>query len=135
MYRGRYLNLIALISIFIISGCVTTKQISLEEEAERLKNRINVIEAELRQRHDENLQLKEKIAQLEKTPVKMPTGEDIQTALKNAGFYSGEIDGQIGSKTKEAIKKFQEANGLNPDGVIGSRTWEILTKYLQEKSE
>ena len=116
---------------FIISGCATSGNVgSPDPEIVRLQNKVDVLESELRQEQDNNLILKEKIAELDKKPFKLPTGKDIQTALKNAGYYKGDIDGQIGSKTKQAIKKFQEANGLNPDGVVGSRTWEKLEKYL-----
>lgn len=57
---------------------------------------------------------------------------DIQKALTEAGFYKGSIDGVIGSKTKEAIRKFQEANDLKVDGVCGPKTWEKLKAYLEE---
>lgn len=57
----------------------------------------------------------------------------IQTALKNAGFYKGEIDGKIGPQTKKAIKAFQKAKGLAPDGVVGPKTWEELEKYLKTR--
>ena len=55
---------------------------------------------------------------------------DIQQALKNAGYYSGSIDGKIGPSTREAVKKFQRDNGLESDGVIGRRTWSKLKTYL-----
>ena len=32
---------------------------------------------------------------------------EIQTKLKNWGYYNGNIDGIYGSKTFEAVKKFQ----------------------------
>ncbi|MCX5665501.1 MAG: peptidoglycan-binding domain-containing protein [Candidatus Omnitrophica bacterium] len=54
---------------------------------------------------------------------------EIQTCLKNAGFYKGEVDGVKGRKTRGAIKKFQSANGLTADGVVGKKTWEALNKY------
>ena len=57
--------------------------------------------------------------------------KDIQTCLKNAGFYNGEIDGVKGKQTKKAIKEFQAANGLVADGVVGKKTWELLSKYSQ----
>jgi outer membrane murein-binding lipoprotein Lpp len=69
----------------------------------------------------------------EKGELKMPVAKEIQAALKNAGFYAGEIDGVIGPGTKEAVRKFQEANQLTPDGVVGSKTWALLAKYLEEK--
>jgi peptidoglycan hydrolase-like protein with peptidoglycan-binding domain len=58
-----------------------------------------------------------------------PTGIEIQTALKNAGFYAGNIDGKIGPKSKQAIEAFQKANGLKVDGKVGPKTWEVMNKY------
>lgn len=63
-------------------------------------------------------------------PAGKPSSQDIQTALKNAGFYSGNVDGKIGPMTKKAIIEFQKANGLQPDGKVGPKTWEILSKSL-----
>jgi peptidoglycan hydrolase-like protein with peptidoglycan-binding domain len=59
-----------------------------------------------------------------------PSAIEIQTALKNAGYYTGDIDGKIGSKTKAAIEEFQKANGLKVDGRVGSRTWALLSPHL-----
>jgi peptidoglycan hydrolase-like protein with peptidoglycan-binding domain len=58
-----------------------------------------------------------------------PTGIEIQTVLKNAGFYAGNIDGKIGPKSKQAIEDFQRANGLKVDGKVGPKTWEVMSKY------
>ncbi|MGE4357049.1 MAG: peptidoglycan-binding protein [Candidatus Omnitrophota bacterium] len=54
----------------------------------------------------------------------------IQEALKISGFYKGEIDGKIGPKTREAIRKFQAAKGLKVDGIVGPKTWQELEKIL-----
>jgi peptidoglycan hydrolase-like protein with peptidoglycan-binding domain len=64
-----------------------------------------------------------------------PTGIEIQTALKNAGFYSGNIDGKIGPKSKKAIENFQKANGLKVDGKVGPKTWEAMSKHLSPAVE
>ena len=56
--------------------------------------------------------------------------KDVQTALKNAGFYTGSIDGKIGPKTKGAIQEFQKAKGLKVDGKAGPKTWAEMEKYL-----
>jgi peptidoglycan hydrolase-like protein with peptidoglycan-binding domain len=124
--------------ILSVSGCATTDN-SLAGDASSdvaiLNRRIRSLETELKESRQENLSLKEKITELqkiidEKIIVKMPTGKEIQAALKNAGLFKGEVDGKIGPKTKESIRKFQENNKLNADGAVGSKTWEKLKKYL-----
>jgi len=64
-----------------------------------------------------------------------PSPKDIQTALKNAGFYTGGIDGKIGPMTKKAIEDFQKAKGLQVDGKVGPKTWEVLSPYLATSSD
>ena len=59
-----------------------------------------------------------------------PTPRDIQTALKNSGFYKGNVDGKIGPMSKRAIEEFQRANGLEVDGKVGLKTWAALSKHL-----
>ena len=56
----------------------------------------------------------------------------IQLALRNANFYTGEIDGKIGAMTKSAIRQFQVSKSLTPDGVVGAKTWIELKTYLPE---
>jgi peptidoglycan hydrolase-like protein with peptidoglycan-binding domain len=65
----------------------------------------------------------------------LPSPQEIQQALKNANLYQGEIDGNIGPKTKRAIKEFQTRNNLNADGKVGSKTWEKLKVYLKPQEE
>lgn len=55
---------------------------------------------------------------------------DVQRALKNAGFNPGTIDGKLGPKTVAAIKQFQRTEGLSADGVVGRRTWDKLSKHM-----
>jgi len=64
-----------------------------------------------------------------------PTGIEVQTALKNAGFYAGEIDGKIGPLSRKAIAEFQKANGLQADGKVGLKTWAVLSKHLNPAPE
>lgn len=47
---------------------------------------------------------------------------NIQTRLKNWGYYNGSVDGVYGSRTAEAVKSFQRKNGLTPDGIAGPAT-------------
>lgn len=48
--------------------------------------------------------------------------KQIQTKLKNWGYYSGNIDGIYGSQTVSAVKAFQKKNGLTVDGIAGEKT-------------
>lgn len=47
---------------------------------------------------------------------------NIQTKLKNWGYYNGTVDGIYGSRTVAAVKSFQRNNGLTADGIAGTRT-------------
>jgi len=53
----------------------------------------------------------------------------VQSALKEAGTYSGAVDGKVGNQTIAAISAFQRANGLVADGIVGARTWAMLEPY------
>lgn len=50
------------------------------------------------------------------------TVRDVQTKLKALGFYSGDITGNVGTKTEAAIKAFQQRYGLTADGIAGPQT-------------
>ena len=51
---------------------------------------------------------------------------EIQTRLKNWGYYNGAVDGVYGSQTEKAVRWFQEKNGLNVDGQVGDQTLAAL---------
>lgn len=61
------------------------------------------------------------------------TNKEVQIALKNAGYYAGSIDGILGSRSRDAIRKFQQDNGLKDDSVAGPKTQEKLRKYVNTK--
>lgn len=54
------------------------------------------------------------------------TVREIQTRLKNWGYYSGDVDGIYGSRTEEAVRYFQRKNGLSVDGQAGNQTLAAL---------
>jgi peptidoglycan hydrolase-like protein with peptidoglycan-binding domain len=64
-----------------------------------------------------------------------PTTIEIQTALKNAGYYTGAIDGKLGPKSQKAIESFQKDNGLVADGKVGAKTWAKLQAHLNAAPE
>jgi peptidoglycan hydrolase-like protein with peptidoglycan-binding domain len=60
---------------------------------------------------------------------------NIQSALKNGGYYDGKIDGKIGPRTKEAIKAFQRSKKFRADGVLGRKTLDRLKMLLPEEGD
>ena len=142
-----------ILSTFTVSGC-SSAQKKLSEDVKGVKTKVDTLETriegvETKQSEVErlamesamerseraertarassgktNVGIKDKVGRKDKDRVK-----DIQSCLRNAGFYKGEVDGIKGRKTISAIKKFQGANGLTADGVAGKRTWEALSKY------
>lgn len=57
---------------------------------------------------------------------KGPEVERIQARLKELGYYHGPVDGDFGGGTESAVKAFQKAKGLTPDGIVGPQTWKLL---------
>lgn len=53
---------------------------------------------------------------------------DVQSRLSNLGYYQGAVDGVFGSLTESAVVAFQQAQGLNPDGVVGASTLQALSQ-------
>lgn len=50
----------------------------------------------------------------------------IQTKLRDQGFYSGPVDGIFGSATEKAVKSYQARYGLSVDGKAGAQTLAAL---------
>jgi len=48
--------------------------------------------------------------------------KEIQTRLKELGYYSGDINGNYLLSTKDAVKTFQASNKLVVDGICGAKT-------------
>ena len=49
-----------------------------------------------------------------------------QTRLKARGYDPGAVDGLFGTRTHNAVKRYQSDRGLTVDGVVGPRTWARL---------
>jgi len=122
----------------VMAGCATcdTKVADLETRVQALESKAGM-SAEQKVVPAETLVSGETTqAAKEVAAPDSPAKKDIQASLKSAGFYTGEVDGKMGPKTKKAIEDFQTANGLVPDGKVGPNTWTKLKKYYTaEKTE
>lgn len=52
-------------------------------------------------------------------------GDDVralQILLNGRGYSCGNVDGDFGSKTDAAVRKYQKAKGLTKDGIAGKKT-------------
>ena len=53
----------------------------------------------------------------------------LQLALERAGQMPGALDGIFGAQTAAAVRAFQAANALVPDGIAGAQTHRALLPY------
>ncbi|MDD2703300.1 MAG: peptidoglycan-binding domain-containing protein [Candidatus Omnitrophica bacterium] len=137
--------------VFIVmNGCASTAN-KQGLEMQGLRNQISVLEAKIQNKDREIESLRDalnKTSEEKAAPggLEVPLGDkkistevnvhpsvvQIQTALKNAGYDPGVIDGKLGKKTREAVKAFQGANNLKVDGKVGSQTWGMLKDHLNK---
>ena len=142
---------VMVLTAFVISGCGTSQK-KVQSEVTGIKTRVETLEsrvegveskqADVERTTAEQAQalddLKSAKTSQPNTNISIKSREnvhagrirDVQQALKNAGYYDGKIDGVKGKNTKKAVKDFQKANGLKADGVVGSRTWDLLKSHL-----
>lgn len=52
--------------------------------------------------------------------------ELVQRMLNEKGYACGSADGIFGTKTKNAVEKYQKAKGLSVDGIVGDNTYAKL---------
>jgi peptidoglycan hydrolase-like protein with peptidoglycan-binding domain len=137
------------LSVLFLSGCATCRKQN-SAESQGLRNEISVLEAQVQSKDEEIASLRDSLAATQQQKISSPSqnfarkgaaskvksrlnAKQIQTALKNAGYNPGAIDGRIGAQTREAIKAFQKDNGLKADGIVGKRTRQLLAEYLYKK--
>ena len=147
MKKAAYL-IVVLLALCLVSGCSSVPK-QFKAEVSDIKTRVDTLEtrvegvetktADVERMSSDQARaiddLKSKPVAGTNFSVKNRSGgksnvRDIQTCLKNAGFYNGKIDGVKGKQTRKAIREFQESNGLKADGVVGPKTWDALSKYM-----
>ena len=129
--------MLSLVLMLGLAGCATMRKDTAATEDMQI--RVSDLERRLQEKDDQIHFLESRLEATRKTETtKMSqssnvkgTTREIQTALKNSGYYQGTIDGKMGRLTKSAITAFQKENGLKADGVVGQQTWAKLSGYLQ----
>ena len=58
---------------------------------------------------------------------------EVQTKLKTGGMYAGEATGKLDDPTREAIRKWQAANGVKVTGTLNKETLEKMKIELTDK--
>lgn len=132
------LIVLGFMALVLLPGCSTTKSTScaaLENRVQSLENKVQTLESGapssggVTVTESANMALPQTAAS--GMSAETMTKKQVQEALKNAGYYDGNIDGKIGPKTKAALKEFQKDMGLKVDGVAGRNTKEKLLKYIR----
>lgn len=59
----------------------------------------------------------------------------LQMTLRELGYYTGTVTGYYATMTKSAVKKFQKANGISNDGVLGEKTYNKLVSIVNKELE
>lgn len=80
---------------------------------------------------------------LSQSPTDPPRILELQNMLSSLGFYSGKIDDIFGPVTEAAIIDFQEAQGLDAQGIISFLkyrdrdfwTVKVVIRLLQVQSQ
>lgn len=150
----RKVFVLSLLVVFAVSlaGCASMSTVKQKDlEIQGLRNQVSVLETQTQSKDQEINNLKEALNKATEQP-KIETVEsgkekaglkakthrsikDIQAALKNAGFYQGNVDGRMGKQTREALKAFQKAHNLKVNGRANKQTWAALNEYLSQKTK
>ena len=56
----------------------------------------------------------------------------LQTDLKQLGYYYADITGNFGERTEAAVKAFQKAKGLTADGIAGTKTLNAIAAAVDK---
>lgn len=150
MKKSFVLVVAAITAMFFVSGCDTVPK-KFKQEVAGIKSRVDSLETKVEGVESKQQEVERATSEQAQTLEEMKTAKvsrevtnvsvkprefktrgrikEIQTCLKNAGFYTGKINGVKTKRTRKAIREFQKANGLKADGIVGPKTWELLNKY------
>lgn len=64
--------------------------------------------------------------------VRGPEVTDLQEFLTEQGYYAGPVNGYFGLLTMQAVRKFQNAQGVTASGYFGARTRQIANQIVRK---
>ena len=95
----------AALIVFMIAGCnIVPKSVQYQKEEEKVVGSIDIAN---------------------------PIVNEVQVVLADLGHDTGNTDGRMGQKTREAIKAFQESIGLKNTGYIDMNTWRRIEDIMR----
>ncbi|NQT75209.1 MAG: peptidoglycan-binding protein [Candidatus Omnitrophica bacterium] len=95
----------AALIVFVIAGCnIVPKSVQYQKEEEKVVGSIDIAN---------------------------PIVNEVQVVLADLGYDTGNTDGRMGQKTREAIKTFQESIGLKNTGYIDMNTWRRIEDIMR----
>ncbi len=118
-------------------GAFATIDKAFETSPARIKE--NAVTEDAFAENEEDFEsLKEKGSELSVHSGSPYTIKELQKELNSMGYTDGrgeklEEDGIYGINTFNSVIKFQEDNGLFPDGVVGDKTWKAISDKKREK--
>lgn len=59
----------------------------------------------------------------------------LQRALTDVGVFRARVDGSFGADTEAAVRELQRSAGLETDGVVGAKTWQLLATQTDSRTE
>ncbi len=105
MRRIIYVTLV----VFVIAGCnIVPKSVQYQKEEEKIVGNIDIAN---------------------------PIVNEVQVVLADLGYDTGNTDGRMRQKTREAIKAFQESMGLKSTGYIDMNTWHQIEDKMRVNEE
>ena len=99
----------------VIDRPASVREVVVPAQYETLSHQVKVAEGKTEQRSI--------LCETNATPLKI---EEIQRALKKAGFEPGPIDGHLRAQTLSAVNNYQQANNLPVDGFLNLETVKAL---------
>jgi len=100
-----------------------------------LMDKLNAISKATTQTSNTSLQTQSTVTRTLKYGMQGNDVKELQNALAKLGYFNTTPTGYFGSITRDAVIKFQKANNLTPDGIVGPLTQKTIQGLLAGKDQ